>query len=59
MFYCEFCKISKNTFLTEDLWATASEFFTITAESSPLHIASPAASYVQRWVLYSNRPANV
>ena len=28
MFYCEFCKISKNTFFTEDLWATASEFVT-------------------------------
>ena len=24
MFSCEFCKISKNTFLTEHLWATAS-----------------------------------
>ena len=28
LFYCEFCKISKNTFFTEDLWATASEFVT-------------------------------
>ena len=28
MFYCEFCKISKNTFFIEDLWATASEFVT-------------------------------
>ena len=28
MFYCEFCKISKNTFFTEDLWAAASEFVT-------------------------------
>ena len=25
MFSCEFCKISKNSFFTEDLWATASE----------------------------------
>ena len=24
MFSCEFCKISKNTFLTEHLWATGS-----------------------------------
>ena len=24
-FYCEFCEISKNTFVTEHLWATASE----------------------------------
>ena len=23
MFFCEFCKISKNTFFTEHLWATA------------------------------------
>ena len=28
MFYCEFCKISKNTVFTEYLWATASEFVT-------------------------------
>ena len=28
LFYCEFCKISKNTFFTEDLWATAFEFVT-------------------------------
>ena len=28
LFYCEFCKISKNTFFTEDLWTTASEFAT-------------------------------
>ena len=27
MFSCEFCKISKNTFFTEHLWATASEIF--------------------------------
>ena len=25
MFSCEFCEISKNTFLTEQLWATASQ----------------------------------
>ena len=25
MFFCEFCEISKNTFFTEHLWATASE----------------------------------
>ena len=25
VFPCEFCKISKNTFFTEHLWATASE----------------------------------
>ena len=25
MFSCAFCGISKNTFLEEDLWATASE----------------------------------
>ena len=24
VFSCEFCKISKNTFLIENLWATAS-----------------------------------
>ena len=24
MIFCEFCEISKNTFLTEHLWATAS-----------------------------------
>ena len=24
VFYCEFCEISKNTFFTEHLWATAS-----------------------------------
>ena len=24
MFSCEFCEVSKNTFYTEDLWATAS-----------------------------------
>ena len=24
VFYCEFCEISKNTFFTENLWATAS-----------------------------------
>ena len=28
VFYCEFCKIPKSTFSTEDLWATASEFVT-------------------------------
>ena len=28
MYYCEFCEISKNTFFTEDLWSTASEFVT-------------------------------
>ena len=28
MFYCEFSKISKNNFLTEDLSATPSEFVT-------------------------------
>ena len=28
MFYCEFCKISKNTFFAEDLLATASKFVT-------------------------------
>ena len=26
MFSCEFCKIYKNTFLTEHLWTTASEW---------------------------------
>ena len=26
--YCEFCKISKNTFFTEDPWTTAFEFVT-------------------------------
>ena len=26
VFYCEFCEISKNTFFTEHLWATASVF---------------------------------
>ena len=26
MFSCEFCKISKNTFLTEHLWATTSGY---------------------------------
>ena len=25
VFSCEFCKVSKNTFFTEHLWATASE----------------------------------
>ena len=25
VFFCEFCKISKNTFFTEHLWAAASE----------------------------------
>ena len=28
VFYCEFCNISKNTFFTENLWATASEVVT-------------------------------
>ena len=28
MFYCEFCKISKKTFFTEDLWLTGPEFVT-------------------------------
>ena len=28
MLYCEFCEISKNTFFTEYLWTTASEFIT-------------------------------
>ena len=28
LFSCEFCKISKNTFFTERLWATASASFT-------------------------------
>ena len=27
LFSCEFCEISKNAFLTEHLWATASEHF--------------------------------
>ena len=27
MFSSEFCEISKNTFFTEHLWMTASEFF--------------------------------
>ena len=26
MFSCEFCEISKNTFFTEHLWASASDF---------------------------------
>ena len=26
VFYCEFCETSKNTFFTEYLWATASDF---------------------------------
>ena len=26
VFSCEFCEISKNTFFTEDFWATASIF---------------------------------
>ena len=25
VFFCEFCEISKNTFLTEDFWTTAPE----------------------------------
>ena len=28
MFTCEFCEISKNTFFTEHLWTTASDFGT-------------------------------
>ena len=28
VFYCEFYKIAKNTFFTENLWVTASEFVT-------------------------------
>ena len=28
MFSCEFCEISKNTFFTEHLWTTASEYTT-------------------------------
>ena len=28
MFSCEFCTISNNTFFTEHLWATASNFMT-------------------------------
>ena len=37
VFYCEFCKISKNNFFTEQLWTTASEFITdmLTFRSSP------------------------
>ena len=27
MFSCEFCEISKNTFFTEHIWATASGFY--------------------------------
>ena len=27
LFSCEFCEISKNTFFTEHLWTTASEYF--------------------------------
>ena len=26
VFFCEFCKFSKNTFLTEFLWATTFDF---------------------------------
>ena len=26
VFFCEFCKFSKNTFLTEFLWVSASDF---------------------------------
>ena len=35
VFSCEFCEISKNTFFSEHLWATASEsiFFNLTFES--------------------------
>ena len=29
VFSCEFCEISKNTFLTEHLWTTASDSLTI------------------------------
>ena len=32
MFFCEFCKISKNTFFTEHLWATASEQVTVSLQ---------------------------
>ena len=32
MFFCEFCEISKNTFFTEHLWATASEQVTVSLQ---------------------------
>ena len=34
MFSCEFCEISKNTFFTEHLWTTASEFLSFMDEGS-------------------------
>ena len=30
VFSCEFCEISKSTFFTEHIWATASEYYQLT-----------------------------
>ena len=45
MFSCEFCKIAKNTFFTEHLWATASKQVTV-----PLQCLQTAKSLIS-WVI--------
>ena len=37
VFSCEFCKIFKNTFFTEHLWATASDISTLAYQKQLLH----------------------
>ena len=46
MFSCEFCEISKNTFFTEHLWATASKQVTVPLQC--LQTAKPLISSCRR-----------
>ena len=46
MFSCEFCEFSKNTFLTEQLWATASKQVTVPLQC--LQTAKPLISSCRR-----------
>ena len=47
VFSCEFCEISKNTFFTEHLWATASEYAEISGSLNfPLELSTlPGAKF--------------
>ena len=55
LFSCEFCEISKNTFLTEHLWTTASDIIQLSFAIFPhktiwyflvRHILFPAKSFL-------------
>ena len=59
LFSCEFCEISKNTFFTEHLWATASRFMdnALSTDSESYYrrlIASPIMdNFIVHWLIES------